>query len=133
MDEDKKQKVMIGILVGCLVLAGIITLVTNRDKLGNRGGATGPLTMLCINNECNADFELSLDEMKEQMEQMNSYNEMLMDNPIFVCPECSKRSAYRAIICSQCDTMFVPIQNNDYRDRCPDCGYSKAEERRKSR
>lgn len=130
MDEDKKQKVLIGVIVGCLVLAGIITLVTNRGK-GRRGrGSTGPITMLCINDQCNADYELSIDEMREQME---GFNEFLMDNPIYICPECNERSAYRSIICSQCDTIFVPIQNNDYRDRCPECKYSKSEERRKAR
>lgn len=127
MDEDKKNKVLIGVIVGCLVLAAIITVVTNRgDGRGSRG-STGPITMLCINDQCNADFELSIDELKEQME---GFNEFLMDNPIYICPECNKRSAYRSIICSQCDTIFVPVQNNDYRDRCPECGYSKSEERR---
>ena len=130
MDEDKKQKVLIGVIAGCLVLAGIITFATNRGGGGRGRGSTGPLTMLCINDQCNADFELSIDELKEQMEGFNDY---LMDNPIYVCPECNERSAYRAFICSQCDTMFVPIENDDYRDRCPECKYSEAEERRKAK
>ena len=129
MDEDKKQKIMIGVVAGCLVLAGIITAVSNMGK-GRRRKSTGPVTMLCINDQCNADFEFSMDEIKEQIEQMNPYNEMLMDNPIFICPECNKRSAYRSMICPQCDTIFVPIQSNDYGDRCPECKYSKSEEKR---
>ena len=63
--------------------------------------------------------------------EKKEYEEGLMACVDYICPECKKRSAYRAMICSQCDTIYIPIQNNnDYRDRCPDCGYSKAEERK---
>ncbi|HEG43738.1 MAG TPA: hypothetical protein ENH94_06800 [Phycisphaerales bacterium] len=131
MDEDKKQKIMIGLIVGCMVLAGIITVVTNLGKGGGRGKRpTGPVTMLCINNKCNADFELSQEELAEQMNQMGDNDFMMMQTPKFVCSECNNRSAYRAMICGECDTMFIPMQNNDFRDRCPDCGYSKTEERK---
>lgn len=130
MDEDKKQKIMIGIVAGCLGLAVIITVVTNLGKGGGRG-PTGPVTMLCINEQCNADFDLEVDEMREQLNQMTGGNDMMMmTTPVFICNECNQRSAYRAMICTQCDTMFVPVQNSDFRDRCPDCGYSRTEERR---
>lgn len=118
---------MIGIVAGCLGLSVIITVVTNLGKGGGRG-PTGPVLMLCINEQCNADFEMPLEEMRAQMDEM--YNEEMMSTPVFICTECSKQSAYSAMICPECDTMFVPISSSDYRDRCPDCKYSRTEERR---
>ena len=122
MDEDKKQKIMIGLIVGCLVLAGIITVVTNLGKGGGRRKRpTGPVTMLCINNKCNADFELSQEELVEQMRQMGDGDFMMMQTPKFICPECNNRSAYRATICGECDTMSM------HDNICCDRGYNSGE------
>ena len=130
MDEDKKKKVMIGIIAGCIVLAVIINVVPRLGK-GPAKVPTGPVTMLCINNQCNADFELEREEMTEQMNQMGGRNPMMMQTPTFVCPECNQRSAYRAMVCEQCEAMFIPTpQSDDFRDRCPECDFSKTEERR---
>ncbi len=131
MDEDKKKKIMIGIIVGCIVLAVIINVVPRLGKSRSRG-PTGPITMLCINNQCNADFELSQEEMREQMNRMGGGGPMMMmSTPRFVCPECNQQSAYRAMVCEQCDSMFISTpQSEDFYDRCPECGFSKTEERR---
>ena len=48
-----------------------------------------------------------------------------------MCSQCSKQTMYLATKCSQCGTIFIQYnQNGVYTDKCPECGYSRSEERR---
>ena len=57
--------------------------------------------------------------------------------PPFVCPTCQESSAFKAMNCSECETIFFKgiAQDPRYADRCPNasCGYSAAEVKAKSR
>ena len=133
MDDEKKRKVMLIIVVVCLVLAGAITAFTWQ---GGGGGSAkrGPTTLLCVNPECGVNFELSADEIREEMMNMGPMGPMMMSMPVFTCPDCGEKSAYIANVCPECDIVFIPNPTgDDYPDRCPECGYSETEERVNSR
>ncbi|MBN2211561.1 MAG: hypothetical protein JW709_09220 [Sedimentisphaerales bacterium] len=51
-----------------------------------------------------------------------------------VCPQCQKNSFYLHTVCPKCGEIFLENpQNAGAPDKCPKCGYSRIEERRKER
>ncbi|GEM_PF-2217301 len=55
-------------------------------------------------------------------------------NLAFKCPECGEQAVYKAIKCEKCGKVFLGRREPGKRyDACPDCGYSKVEERQKER
>ena len=135
MDEDKKQKVKIVFVVVCLVLAAAIYLVT-KDKSPGSGRRRGTVWLLCANEECNAEYELTPEKMRETMVPSGRGMGMTpgMGMQTFVCIKCGENSAFRAMKCSSgsCGFVFTPVYDGsqDYADRCPECGYSAIEERK---
>ena len=136
MDEDKKQKVKIVFVVGCLVLAVVIYLIT-RGKSGGLGRTKGTIQLLCANEECNAEYELTPEKMRETMVPSGPGMGMMpgMGPQTFVCTECGENSAFRAMKCERCGFVFTQVYDGsqDYADRCPECEYSAIEERRKGK
>lgn len=122
---------MIGIIVVCLVSAAGIFYVTNKGSSAPTRSA-GPRQMLCINEECGAEFELSPEEFRELMTQTGR-PPMRMMMPTFICPECEQESAVLALKCAKadCETVFIAGEAEDprYSDRCPNCDYSATEAR----
>ena len=132
MDEAKKKSVMIGIMVVCLVLAGVITAVTWKGGTGGTG-PTGPLTLMCINEDCGAVFELTRKELSEEMRQNPAMHPAMrtMGPPVVTCLECGQQTAFMARTCPQCEAVFISVPTPDgYQDRCPECGFSATEDRR---
>lgn len=131
---DILQNKRIGIIVGCLVLAAVITVITQRKPSGS-GGAKGPIQLLCVNKKCNAEFELSRDDFRKQMMEKTSTRTMapgMMGPQILTCNKCGKESAYIASKCEKCESAFIPnYTQRDYPDKCPKCGYSAIEESEK--
>ena len=125
MDEAKKKPVMIGIIVVCLVAAVGISYFT-RDNTTNPKGANNPRPFICTN--CGADFELTPEEVKEEVMALGPAARMMQ---VFDCPECSEKAAVPAYRCAKCEIVFAPSEAEDarYTDRCPECGYSAFEER----
>ena len=123
---------MIFFMVICLVLAVLITLLT-REKSSGSGSAKGARQMLCVNEECNVEYELSLDEFRELMTAQGPGAMMMpgMGPQAFTCQECGEESAFMAVKCGQCSFVFVQSYggSEDYPDRCPECDYSATEER----
>ena len=131
MEEDKKKKVMLGLIILCLVLAIGITVVTNTGGGGGGSRSNEPVQMLCMNEECVMDFELSTEEYREQMMQGGMMGPGPMAQTPIECPECSMRSAFRAVKCKKCETIFMQdYTSGDFPDRCPKCDYSDIEVRR---
>ncbi len=131
MDDEKKRKVMLGIVIASLVLAGAITAFTWEGG-GGGSGKRGPMTLLCVNPECGVNFELTANEFKEEMmnNRQGPMGPMMMRMPVLTCPDCGEQSAYVAKVCPECDTVFVAAPTaDDYADRCPECDYSATEER----
>ncbi len=131
MEEDKKKKVMLGLIILCLVLAVGITVMTNTGGGGSGSRSNESVQMLCMNQECGMDFELSTKEYSEQMMQGGMMGPMPLAQTPIECPECGMRSAFRAVICKKCEVIFMQdYTSGDFPDRCPECDYSDIEARR---
>ena len=129
---DKKNVVMIVIVVVCLVLAGAFAIKNFGGGGGTSPAAQGPQSMLCVNPDCGHVFEMTIDERRQIMRERG--RQMRRGGPpAFACPQCGEPdSAYQANKCSKCSTVFIgDYSSGDFADRCPECGYSAIEERRK--
>jgi len=131
-----KNTVYAIVIVVCLVLAGIIFLAT---RSGRSGGADnlprGELYLVkCNNQACGAIYEIDRVDYFKEIEQKASANPLSFATPALTCAKCGKESAFRAVKCENCGTVFfygtVP---GDFGDRCPECKYSKTEAERKAR
>jgi hypothetical protein len=134
MEDSRKKPIMIGVIVVCLIVAGLITFA---KRSGSKSGIDSipdeKMTWVkCNNPSCKAEYQMSEKEYFKQME--GRFNPMARTTPALTCKECGKDSLYRAIKCPYCGTVFfrdsVP---NDLFDRCPKCGKSATEESRKKR
>ena len=133
MEGSKKKPIMIGVVVVCLVLAGIITYTTRSGSGGGLESIKRGQEMFwlkCRNPDCENEWQMDMKDyfvyMKENQDPMS------MAPPAHLCPECGEEGGYRAVKCEKCDLVFernsVP---NDFADRCPECSYSSTEEARK--
>ena len=136
MEDSKKKPIMIGVIVVCIIVAGLITFA-------RRGGGGGGIDAIpddkmtwvkCSNPDCKAEYEMSEKAYFKAMEER--FNPMARTSPPLTCEKCGKDSVYRAVKCANpaCGVVFfrdsVP---NDHFDRCPECGQSETEEIRKKR
>lgn len=133
MEDSKKKPIMIGVIVACLVLAGIITYTTRSGETGGieslkRGQEM--FLIMCRNPGCEHEHQM---DMKDFFVYMKEHQDpMAMTTPAIVCPECGEESGYRAVKCEKCGLVFERgTVRNDFVDRCPECKYSATEEARK--
>ena len=135
MDESKKKQIMISIVVICLVLATVIAIV---NFMGGRSGggsrSTGPVPLLCVNEECGNEFEMDREELTQQMMKSGALmGPMGMGPQALTCPECNEQSAFQAVKCNKCQASFIKdYSSGDFPDRCPECDYSAIEEAREN-
>ena len=135
MEESKKKPIMIGVIIACLAVAGIITY----SRSGG-GGGVGSISeeeviwVKCNNPSCSTEYQMSKKAYYKYMEA--NADVMSPTVPPLVCKQCSEHSAFLAEKCQNpnCGIVFfngaVP---NDFSDRCPECGQSATEESRKAR
>jgi len=130
---DKKNVVMIVIVVACLALAGAFAIKNFGGGDDTSTVAQGPQVMLCVNPDCGHIFEMTMEERREQIRARGRM--MRRGGPqAFTCPKCGEESAYQANRCPKCSTVFIPdYTSGDFADRCPECGYSAIEERRQQK
>ena len=132
MDEDKKQKVKIVFVAVCLVLAVVIYLLT-RGKSFSPGKTKRTTQMLCANEECNAEYEVTAEQYRETMVASGGGGVRMsgLGPRRFVCLECGEESSFVAMKCTQCGFVFTQNYDDslDYPDRCPECDYSATEDR----
>jgi len=138
MEDSKKKPIMIGVIVFCLIVAGLITFA--RRGGGGSGGISDipddKMTWVkCNNPSCKAEYEMGERQFFEAMQER--FNPMMTrSTPGLTCEKCSKDSLFRACKCENpsCGAVFfrdsVP---NDLFDRCPECKQSATEESRKKR
>lgn len=130
MEDSKKKPVMIGVIVACLVLAGLVTYISSRGSSGIDAIPQSEMIWLkCNNQDCNAEYQISKRDYYKAREQGQ-----------VACKECGKESVFQAEKCEKCGLVFfldipqggmsVTPGSGDFIDRCPDCGYSKIEEQR---
>jgi len=137
MEDSKKKPIMIGVIVVCLIVAGLITFL-RRGSGGGSGLDAIPddkMTWVkCNNPSCKAEYQMSEKEFFKAMEER--FQPMARTTPALTCEKCGKDSLFRAIKCENpaCGVVFfrdsVP---NDLFDRCPECKQSATEEIRKKR
>jgi len=134
MEEGSKKPILIGIIVVCVVLAGVITL----KRRG--GGSRIPkewekeqIWVKCINPECDYEGQMNKAEFYEWQENYPKEHPGVYVAPPMPCPECGKNSLKEAVKCAKCGHIFVKIyKGGDFSDRCPECGYSQTEQDRKA-
>jgi DNA-directed RNA polymerase subunit M/transcription elongation factor TFIIS len=130
MDKVMKKRVSIGIAVGCIALAVIITVITNRS--GSIGGSapSRSVLLMCVNPQCGNIFKLDAKDTRRNNEEAGSATAP----PVFKCPKCGQMSAYIAMKCPKCGTVFIPnYQDPEAFDKCSKCGYSKHKELNKKK
>ena len=135
MEDSKKKPIMIGVIVVCLVIAGLVTFARRGGDTGIDSIADDKMTWVkCGNKSCNAEYEMGEKQYYKAMEER--FNPMARTSPPLTCEKCGKDSVFRAVKCvnSACGAVFfrdsVP---NDHPDRCTECGQSETEEIRKKR
>jgi hypothetical protein len=138
MEESKKKPVMIGIIVVCLGVAGLVTFMRSSG-----GGGVDSLSdsemkwVKCNNPACKAEYEMGEKTYFKALQENMNPNPMATAPTALTCKECDKRSVYGAYKCTNpdCGTVFIESISgaDDHPDRCPDCGKSETEESRKRR
>ena len=127
MEESKKKPIMVGIVVACLILAGVITFMSRSESSGIEAFEGRLVWVKCSNSDCETEYQMDMKDYFKQIEERTTGTA----TPPLPCKECAKESIYRAIKCAneKCGIIFfygsVP---NDFADRCPECGRSKIEE-----
>jgi hypothetical protein len=71
--------------------------------------------------------------MREYYEYLAKHqNPLSMEQPGVLCGGCGEEGGYRAEKCGKCGLIFGRGSvAHDFADRCPECGFSGAEESRK--
>lgn len=131
MDEKTKKLIMAGVIVVCLVAAGVITCKAHRPKGPNLKPFKDKTTWVkCRNPACGAAYQMNLKEYYEYVQKHADYRSLLP--PPLICQECGEPSVYMAVKCPKCGDIFERgIVPADFADRCPNCGYSQIEWDRK--
>ncbi|UCF00216.1 MAG: hypothetical protein JSV82_03865 [Planctomycetota bacterium] len=132
--EDKRKPIMIAIIVVCFVLAIAITIMTRTSEEEEILDAIDPTEMTwvkCRNPNCEALYEISIKEHAIFARENRDPETGIV--PGMVCKECGDETVYGTEKCDKCGAAFergsVP---EDFTDRCPECGYSAEEEKRKA-
>ena len=133
MEESKKKPIMIGVIIVCLAVAGIITY--SRSGGGDSIDSISDEELVwakCANKSCGAEYQMS---KKAYYKNIGEIADVMSPTvPPLVCEKCSEHSIYLAEKCPKCEVVFfsdsVP---NDFSDRCPECGFSATEDSRERR
>lgn len=137
MEESNKKPIMIGVIVVCIAVAGIITY---SRRSGGGGGidsiSEGEMTWVkCNNPNCKVEYQMGLKAYHEYIREHADV--MAMTTPPLICKECGEPSVYGAEKCENPDCGIVFIQGSSgpdtFADRCPKCKQSATEESRKRR
>ena len=118
---------MVGVIVGCLVLAAGKTYVYYYPASRIPKSFAEELTWVkCRNPECEAEYQVTKKEYFQYQEK--HYDPRFPGAPPMVCQQCREESVYRAVKCKNCGLVFeMGTISGDYNDRCPKCDYSKLE------
>jgi ribosomal protein L40E len=134
MEDSRRKQVLIGIIVACLVLAGVVTYMTSRGGNSGLEAFKGQSQWVkCANQNCGAAYELDKKKYIELVQEETRRNVDATGPVAIVCETCGEQSAFRAEKCEKCGEVFFygAAGPSDFSDRCPKCGYSAMEEERK--
>ncbi len=134
MADSDKNLTKIGLIVMCVVLAGILVW---RSASG--GGPTGidsvssedTLLTRCANRDCHHQAEMNKRVYYSETLKRQSQNPNI-GHPPLECAKCGKNSVFRVVLCPKCEHIFKHGgMRNEPADRCPECRYSQSQEDRK--
>jgi len=131
MEESRKKPIMVGVIVACLVLAGIVFIKT-RPPSGPDLKVFRYDTTWVKCRACGASYGMNLEKYFKFIEEHADPTSLLP--PPLTCKECGEPAVYRAVKCAKCELVFeVGTIPADFSDRCPnpDCGFSQKEADRK--
>lgn len=122
-----KSKKSLIIIVFCLVTIVIVALLSFSGNPRKIPDFEGRLTWVKC-DKCDAAYQIELnqyfEELKAKQKTWSGFG-----TPGLTCEKCDNESAYRAIKCEKCGTIFRRVAGRGaYADRCPECGFSKTEE-----
>ena len=132
MKEGKKKPVMIGFIVVCLGLASAIAYMSRPRRSGLDSVPRGQMIWIkCRNPDCRAEYQIDNKDYWEYIEK--NRNPVSLSMPALICRDCENKSVFRAVKCEKCGLIFFhgTVRGN-FADTCPECGFSKMEEQRKS-
>lgn len=137
MDESMKKPIMLGVIVVCLIAAGIITLkFSTGGSSGTYEGVDEKETMLvlCRNPQCEANYSMSAIGYYKALDELRAENPSQLGTPPLACRECGEESVFEAVKCDKCSLIFEKGSVPDkLGDTCPKCGYSRREATRGKR
>ncbi len=124
MEDSKKKSVMIAIILGCVVLAVGVTIMTRSEKGGLEGiDKDAMLWVKCGNDACGAEYERNQQAFYQEGE--DRINPLVKGIPPGICKECGEQSIFKANECIKCgEVFFSGAADGTFPDECPDCGYS---------
>ena len=136
MEESKKKPIMIGVIIVCFLLAGVIAYKYSFSTPEGSGTAVfkGQLVWVkCSNTDCEAAYQIDKKGYFDSIEELVRQNPMAMETPPLVCEKCAQESIYRAEKCEKCGIFFFrgASGRGELSDKCPECGHSPMEELRK--
>lgn len=131
MEESRKKPIMVGVIVVCFVLAGVIWYKSSVGGGPDLKQFKDKTTWVqCGNEPCGHAWEMNLKEYFEFVEK-NADPRSILPPPL-TCPKCKEPSGYRAEKCAKCEHVFVRGSvPDDFADKCPKCGHSQIKEDRK--
>jgi predicted Zn-ribbon and HTH transcriptional regulator len=126
-----KNAIYGGIILVCLIVAGIVVFATRSGGSGGIGSLSNDNQKWVICLACNASYEMGERDFWEQLKEKSAE----IANPRLAarltCQKCGKDAVVEAIKCEKCGEVFPKgVVQGDYQDRCPKCKFSAMEARR---
>ncbi|MHC4757686.1 MAG: hypothetical protein ACYTE8_03425 [Planctomycetota bacterium] len=130
------KPLMVGLIVLCLVLAVVAYIyLLPEEGSGIEDLAGIPIWVKCNNPDCNAEFETDEAEFRAMIGEEKKKNPLFPGSPPVACKQCSQMSLLEAVKCpkAECGAVFFygELGPREFRDKCPKCGYSATQEKRK--
>lgn len=128
--KAKKYWILAAMLGACGVL---LATAGSKPVYPKKGGlsseeAAWKIWVKCRNPQCQAEYQMT---EKEYFEYVKKHHDPKTMKPgPLVCKKCGRKSAYRAIKCKGCGSVFFypSKKGRGYGDGCPKCGYSRIKE-----
>jgi len=123
------------VIVVSAIAAVLIFLITRPASTGGIETIAEGEQIWVKCTQCGATYQMGKKDYFEQLqEKVTASPRMTLVTPKLTCRECGQDGILRAVKCENCGEVFfrnsVPA---DFADRCPKCGYSKTEAKRKAR
>jgi len=127
-----KNVIYAGIIVVCLVVAGVVFMGTRGDEAG---GLTDEKMIWVKCARCGASYQMGEKSYYDALQEKTKANPTPMPvAPPLTCEKCGQDGIREAVKCEKCgEVFFKGAVPNDFSDRCPKCNHSHTEAVREER